>query len=58
MAAPHAAGVAALIIAINPDYSPDDVRAALINTAKDLGAPGWDELYGYGLIDAAAALRY
>jgi serine protease len=58
MAAPHAAGVAALIVSRNSHYTPDDVRAALINTAKDLGAPGWDELYGYGLIDAAAALRY
>ena len=58
MASPHAAGVAALIRAINPHYTPRDVRAALINTAKDLGAPGWDKLYGYGLVDAAAALRY
>ena len=37
MAAPHAAGVAALIIAENPNYTPYDVRAALINTAKDRG---------------------
>jgi serine protease len=58
MASPHVAGVAALIIAANPDYTPNDVRDAIFNTAKDLGAPGWDEVYGYGLVDAAAAVEY
>ena len=58
MASPHVAGVAALIIAVNPGYTPDAVRDAISNTAKDLGAPGWDEVYGYGLLDASAALEY
>jgi serine protease len=58
MASPHVAGVAALIIAANPNYTPADVRNAIINTAVDLGDSGWDEVYGYGLLDAAAALAY
>jgi PKD repeat protein len=32
------------------------VRAAIQNTATDLGATGWDQYYGYGLINANAAL--
>jgi serine protease len=65
MASPHVAGVAALLIANgNADTdgdgvsSPDEVRAALQGTATDLGAPGWDQIYGWGLLDAPAALAY
>jgi serine protease len=65
MASPHVAGVAALLIAngnadTNGDgtTSPDEVRAALQDTAEDLGAPGWDSTYGWGLLDAYAALTY
>jgi serine protease len=57
MACPHVAGVAALVIAkAGGTLSPDAVRAALQNTAQDLGSPGWDQYYGYGLVDANAAL--
>ncbi|HQL24350.1 MAG TPA: S8 family serine peptidase, partial [candidate division Zixibacteria bacterium] len=57
MASPHVAGVAALLIAKNGgSMAPADVRAALQNTAEDLGAAGWDQYYGYGLVDANAAL--
>ncbi|HUT29680.1 MAG TPA: S8 family serine peptidase [Sedimentisphaerales bacterium] len=65
MAAPHVSGVAALLIANgNADTdgdgvtSPDEVRAALQDTARDLGAPGWDSTYGWGLLDAYAALAF
>jgi hypothetical protein len=34
------------------------VRQAIVRTAKDLGTPGWDEEYGWGLIDPTAALTY
>lgn len=57
MATPHVAGVAALLIA-NGINSPDDVRAALENTAEDKGDTGWDSFYGHGIIDASAALLY
>ena len=57
MAAPHVTGVAALLISIGVT-GPDAVREALEATAEDLGTPGWDEEYGWGLIDAYAALNY
>ncbi len=56
MAAPHVAGLAALILAHG--CPPDRVRDALQNTAVDLGAPGWDVVFGYGRINAQAALQY
>jgi serine protease len=58
MATPHVSGVAALIKSKHPDWTPQQVRDALINTAEDLGAPGKDNEYGYGLVDAYAALQY
>jgi serine protease len=57
MAAPHVAGVAALLFAFNPGASADQVRQAIESTAMDLGAPGRDDDYGYGLVQAAAALQ-
>jgi serine protease len=58
MAAPHVSGAAALVIAsglLGPRPSPDAIAARLRATARDLGDPGTDDLYGAGLIDAAAA---
>jgi subtilisin len=55
MAAPHVAGTAALILAANPDWTNDQVRAQLRATADDLGTAGWDPQYGFGLVDAAEA---
>ena len=55
MACPHVAGVAALLISKNGGtMTPAAVRAALQNTATDLGATGWDQYYGYGLVNASA----
>ena len=56
MAAPHVSGVAALILANGSAMTPDQVRLAIQQTAKDLGQPGWDPLYGYGLVQAFAAI--
>ena len=59
MAAPHVSALAALIIAtkvLGPDPQPAEVEARLKATARDLGQPGYDRRYGYGLIDARAAL--
>ena len=55
MASPHVAGTAALILAANPTWTNEQVRAQLRNTADDLGATGWDPQYGYGLVDADEA---
>lgn len=60
MAAPHVSATAALIIAshrLGKNPSPDRVAQHLRETARDLGPDGYDRRYGYGLIDAAAALR-
>ncbi|MCI5168303.1 MAG: hypothetical protein D3903_19985, partial [Candidatus Electrothrix sp. GM3_4] len=55
MASPHAAGTAALVLAANPGWTNDEVRLQLQDTATDLGDPGRDTFYGYGLVDAVAA---
>lgn len=55
MATPHVSGVAALLIA-DGVTAPDAVRQALEGTARDKGAAGWDPEYGWGIVDAYAAL--
>jgi len=50
MAAPHVAGAAALVMSRGVANSMA-VKALLINTAQDLGSPGWDNAYGWGYID-------
>ena len=56
MASPHIAAVAALLKAYNPALSPDQVELAMTSSAVDLGTAGKDVDYGYGRVDAAAAL--
>ncbi len=58
MASPHVAGVAALVLAKNPGWGPEEVRTALTATAEDLGPSGRDDSFGYGLVDPVAALEY
>jgi serine protease len=58
MAVPHVSATAALVIAsgiLGADPTPDAIERRLEATARDLGAPGYDELYGYGLVDAGKA---
>ncbi|MFZ2070447.1 MAG: S8 family peptidase [Halobacteriota archaeon] len=52
----HVAGVAALLKSKYPEYTNEELRVRLRNTAKDLGKKGRDVYYGYGLVDAYAAL--
>jgi hypothetical protein len=49
-------GIAALVLQRNPALKPDDVRAIIMKTARDLGAPGRDDLFGAGEADAYAAV--
>lgn len=56
MASPVVAGVAALVKANEPNLTNTEIAGRLYATAKDLGNPGKDVLYGNGLVDAAAAL--
>ncbi len=58
MAAAHVSGVAALLIANGNATSPAEVRQALEFTAEDKGAAGWDIRYGWGIVDAYAALQW
>ncbi|MCP4615848.1 MAG: S8 family serine peptidase [Bradyrhizobium sp.] len=53
--AAYVSGIAALLLERNPALKPNEVRAILTSTARDLGAPGKDELFGYGQADAFAA---
>ncbi len=58
MAAPHVAAIAALIVAsrvLGPDPSPTAIQHRLEATTRDLGTPGYDARYGWGLVDAAKA---
>jgi subtilisin family serine protease len=57
MATPHAAAVAALAWAAAPTASATAVTNAVINTAKDLGDPGVDTVYGHGLVNALDAAK-
>lgn len=58
MASPHVAGTVALLLAKGNATTPDQIRTALQSTAEDKGTAGWDGTYGWGLVDAAAALAY
>jgi subtilisin family serine protease len=58
MATPHVAAVAALVWSRNPDWTNAQVRSALESTAEDLGLPGRDDSYGWGLVRAKAALDF
>jgi subtilisin family serine protease len=51
-AAPHVAAVAALIWTAYPSLANYEVREKLFTTALDLGTSGWDDLTGYGLVNA------
>jgi serine protease len=58
MAAPHVSAAAALVVAsglIGTDPPPAAIADRLEHTARDLGSPGYDPSYGWGLVDAAAA---
>jgi serine protease len=60
MASPHVSGVVALLLAtkrLGARPTPEQVEAHLEATATDLGQRGFDVQYGYGLVNAAAALR-
>jgi subtilisin family serine protease len=54
MAAPHVAGMAALLLGRYPHWQSQEVRAALIARARDVFSPGWDAFSGAGLLDFSA----
>jgi hypothetical protein len=56
MASPMVAGVIALMLSADPDLSVTEVRNILKGTAVDLGTPGRDNDFGYGRVNAQAAV--
>ena len=57
MACPHVAGLAALVMSYFPNKTNEWVRLWLRYTADDLGELGFDEIYGFGRINARKALE-
>ncbi|MFH2104625.1 MAG: S8 family serine peptidase [Parcubacteria group bacterium] len=57
MACPHVAGATALIWSENSNYTNQEVEQVLETTADDLGDIGFDVYFGYGRINALAALH-
>ena len=53
MAAPHVSG--ALAVLRGAGLSPEEAVTTLLATARDIGAPGPDDVFGAGLVDLAAA---
>jgi len=58
MATPHVSAVAALVWSSKPDATNKDVLTAMINTTEDLGDPGHDFCFGYGLVQAVDAIEF
>jgi type VII secretion-associated serine protease mycosin len=56
-ATPIVSGVVALVIAAHPELDAANVINRVVSTARDAGAPGADAIYGFGLIDAQAAVN-
>ena len=54
---PLTAGVAAVLMAARPDLSNTQIESLMFSSAVDLGAAGRDPVFGYGRVDAAAAMR-
>ena len=55
MATPHVSGVAALVWSYFLNCTASQIRVSLDRSAMDLGAPGRDNEYGFGLVQAKAA---
>lgn len=57
MAAPHVAGLAALILQRDPGLRPLAVKQRLLDTAEDFGPVGWDVAWGMGLVNGLTAVN-
>lgn len=57
LAAPQVSGAAALVWQAFPWFSNDQVRQTILGTARDLGAPGIDAVFGNGLLDVGKAVK-
>ncbi|MGB6105817.1 MAG: autotransporter domain-containing protein [Pusillimonas sp.] len=57
MASPHVAGAAALVLQAFPYFGAYHLQQTLLTTATDIGEPGVDDVYGWGLLNAGKAVR-
>lgn len=57
MAAPVVSGVIALMLAANPGLKPTQVKQKLQGTAQDLGDAGFDDFYGWGVVNVPGAIQ-
>ncbi len=48
---PYIASVAALVKQIEPEADVNRFRSLIQATSRDMGAPGWDTFYGFGIVD-------
>ena len=55
-ASPYTAGVAALVLSLNPALPASSVESILASSAVDLGPPGWDTDFGWGFVNAHRAI--
>jgi len=56
MATAELSGVVGLMLSANPNLSMKEIRILLRETALDIGPTGWDQEFGYGVVDAGAAV--
>lgn len=57
MSTPHVSAAAAVVWSAHPDKTNDEIRTALQQSALDLGLPGRDNAYGFGLVRTLNALQ-
>ncbi len=57
MAAPIVTGVVALMLAANPGLKPAQIKQKLQGTATDLGDTGFDDFYGWGIVNVPTAVQ-
>ncbi len=55
-ASPYTAGVAALVLSVDPSLTPEELEVVLSSTAVDYGSGGYDTTFGHGFVNAKAAL--
>ena len=55
-AVPQVSGAAAVLLGVNGDLTPAEVRALLAESARDAGDAGYDEYFGWGILDLSACL--
>lgn len=51
---PFVTAAAAVMRGLDPQLTPDDIASILTETARDAGPEGWDDYYGYGILDLGA----